>query len=445
MPPAHARAASLTGSAAGSSTASAPAAERGRPLLLASRPRRAPGSPAPGPRRWRPGRPRRRRPSTSTRLARLRRGPVAQGEQARAVALGEGGRPRPRRGTSGSAVTAEPAAATTWLAKPPSPAETSTRSPDRQRRRRRRPPPRPCPADSVPGTKGTGGLIWYCPATNRRVDVVHARRLHVDDDLARPRLGVGPLLHPQQRGWTELVADDGAHGRSRYRRQRGRRQLRSGRSAPDELALLPAARGGGRHHVRSARHRAPARSGHGRGVRRPPSSCWWPATRRSASAASTRIGGGAHLEQLSVHPDHGGRGIGRALLRAGCDWAGAHGYPELTLATYRDVPWNGPFYASEGFVEVGPGGRLAASPTACAPEEPVMAPLRRPRPHGAGACELGVAEAADQVVVDQPGRLQVGVADGRARRSRSRAGAGPCSTPRTRATSAAAAPCAATC
>ncbi len=62
----------------------------------------------------------------------------------------------------------------------------------------------------------------------------------------------------------------------------------------------------------------------------------------------------AHLEQLSVHPDHGGHGIGRALLRAGCAWAAEQGYSELTLATYRDVPWNGPFYASEGFTEIGP-------------------------------------------------------------------------------------------
>ena len=64
--------------------------------------------------------------------------------------------------------------------------------------------------------------------------------------------------------------------------------------------------------------------------------------------------GGAHLEQLSVHPDQGRRGIGRALLRAGVEWAGASGYDQLTLITYRDVPWNAPFYASEGFVEIGP-------------------------------------------------------------------------------------------
>ena len=66
------------------------------------------------------------------------------------------------------------------------------------------------------------------------------------------------------------------------------------------------------------------------------------------------IDGKAHLEQLSVHPDHARRGVGRALLRAGCDWVQAHGYDDITLAAYRDVPWNGPFYASEGFVERGP-------------------------------------------------------------------------------------------
>ncbi len=67
-----------------------------------------------------------------------------------------------------------------------------------------------------------------------------------------------------------------------------------------------------------------------------------------------RLGGGAHLEQLAVHPDHGRQGIGRALVRSACGWAEKAGHAEITLATYRDVPWNGPFYASEGFVEVGP-------------------------------------------------------------------------------------------
>ncbi len=88
----------------------------------------------------------------------------------------------------------------------------------------------------------------------------------------------------------------------------------------------------------------------------------------------TGLGGGeavAHLEQLSVHPGHAGRGIGRALLRAGCAWAAAEGYPEITLATYRDIPWNGPFYASEGFVEVGPVDDFLIA-HGLRPEEPVM-------------------------------------------------------------------------
>jgi GNAT superfamily N-acetyltransferase len=80
---------------------------------------------------------------------------------------------------------------------------------------------------------------------------------------------------------------------------------------------------------------------------------------------------GAHLEQLSVHPDHGGRGIGRALLRAGMQWGRAHGYDQLTLVTYRDVPWNGPFYASEGFEEIGSADAWLVA-RGLAPEEEVM-------------------------------------------------------------------------
>jgi GNAT superfamily N-acetyltransferase len=79
----------------------------------------------------------------------------------------------------------------------------------------------------------------------------------------------------------------------------------------------------------------------------------------------------AHLEQLSVHPGYGGHGIGRALLRAACTWATDQGYPELTLATYRDVPWNGPFYASEGFTEIGPVDAFMVA-HGLPPEDPVM-------------------------------------------------------------------------
>lgn len=61
--------------------------------------------------------------------------------------------------------------------------------------------------------------------------------------------------------------------------------------------------------------------------------------------------GGAHIEQLSVHPDHTRRGHGRALLEAAIDEAAEHGTTVLTLRTYADVPWNAPFYAAAGFQE----------------------------------------------------------------------------------------------
>jgi GNAT superfamily N-acetyltransferase len=60
-----------------------------------------------------------------------------------------------------------------------------------------------------------------------------------------------------------------------------------------------------------------------------------------------------HLEELDVHPQHGRRGIGRTLMEAVCAWARERGYTELTLTTYRDIPWNGPFYAKLGFKVLG--------------------------------------------------------------------------------------------
>ena len=83
------------------------------------------------------------------------------------------------------------------------------------------------------------------------------------------------------------------------------------------------------------------------------------------------VGDLAHLEQLSVHPDHTRRGLGRSLLRAAVEWAASHGYDELTLCTYRDVAWNGPFYASEGFVEDGAADEWLTA-HGLPPEEPIL-------------------------------------------------------------------------
>ncbi len=61
------------------------------------------------------------------------------------------------------------------------------------------------------------------------------------------------------------------------------------------------------------------------------------------------VDGHAHLEQLSVVPEHGRQGIGRALLQATADWAKARGDAEITLITFRDVAFNAPFYAKHGY------------------------------------------------------------------------------------------------
>lgn len=65
----------------------------------------------------------------------------------------------------------------------------------------------------------------------------------------------------------------------------------------------------------------------------------------------------AHLEEVDVDPAHGRRGLGTRLVLTLCEWAMSHGYEAVTLTTFRDVPWNMPFYARLGF-EVVAGSEL---------------------------------------------------------------------------------------
>ncbi|CAK9782727.1 acyl-CoA N-acyltransferase [Cutaneotrichosporon oleaginosum] len=69
----------------------------------------------------------------------------------------------------------------------------------------------------------------------------------------------------------------------------------------------------------------------------------------------------AHIEALAVHPAHGRRGVGRALVCAAIAEARRRGYRRITLRTYADVPWNAPFYASCGFEEVTEPGAFYAA------------------------------------------------------------------------------------
>jgi GNAT superfamily N-acetyltransferase len=60
----------------------------------------------------------------------------------------------------------------------------------------------------------------------------------------------------------------------------------------------------------------------------------------------------AHIDQITVHPKHARRGIGRELIDEAASWATARDLEGMTLRTFRDVPWNAPYYLRLGFVSV---------------------------------------------------------------------------------------------
>jgi GNAT superfamily N-acetyltransferase len=61
------------------------------------------------------------------------------------------------------------------------------------------------------------------------------------------------------------------------------------------------------------------------------------------------LDGDAHVDQVSVHPDAARRGLGRDLVEHLAGWAAERGVAALTLTTFRDVPWNAPYYERLGF------------------------------------------------------------------------------------------------
>jgi GNAT superfamily N-acetyltransferase len=61
-----------------------------------------------------------------------------------------------------------------------------------------------------------------------------------------------------------------------------------------------------------------------------------------------------HLEEVDVLPDHARQGIGAALIAAACDWATQAGHPSITLTTFRDIPWNMPYYSRLGWEVIEP-------------------------------------------------------------------------------------------
>jgi ribosomal protein S18 acetylase RimI-like enzyme len=65
--------------------------------------------------------------------------------------------------------------------------------------------------------------------------------------------------------------------------------------------------------------------------------------------AAESVDGNTHITQLSVRPDLSRRGLGTALLEAAVERGAASGARAVTLTTFRDVPWNGPWYEQRGF------------------------------------------------------------------------------------------------
>ncbi|MEH2041499.1 GNAT family N-acetyltransferase [Nostoc sp.] len=64
------------------------------------------------------------------------------------------------------------------------------------------------------------------------------------------------------------------------------------------------------------------------------------------------VDGTLYLQQIDVAPEHGRRGIGSALVGTVCTWAKQQGYRIVSLSTFRDIPWNAPFYSKLGFYPV---------------------------------------------------------------------------------------------
>jgi len=61
-----------------------------------------------------------------------------------------------------------------------------------------------------------------------------------------------------------------------------------------------------------------------------------------------------YLDQLSVLPEHGQRGIGTQLVQTVLEHADLLNFKRVSLSTFKDVPWNAPFYKKLGFKVIPP-------------------------------------------------------------------------------------------
>lgn len=58
---------------------------------------------------------------------------------------------------------------------------------------------------------------------------------------------------------------------------------------------------------------------------------------------------GLHIHELAVSHAHQGQRVGRTLLQWVIDWAEQQQLATITLTTFREPPWNAPWYRTMGF------------------------------------------------------------------------------------------------
>jgi len=66
------------------------------------------------------------------------------------------------------------------------------------------------------------------------------------------------------------------------------------------------------------------------------------------------VDGQAYLREVSVRRSQAKQGVGKRLVNGIIQWAVEQGFRTVTLTTFRDLPFNGPFYSKLGFKEFVP-------------------------------------------------------------------------------------------
>jgi len=63
-----------------------------------------------------------------------------------------------------------------------------------------------------------------------------------------------------------------------------------------------------------------------------------------------------YIDEINVLPGFGRQGVGNGLIAAAEAIAAGRGQARVRLTTFRDVPWNAPWYRRRGFREIEPSG-----------------------------------------------------------------------------------------